>query len=145
MNAWRSGIYSPELAGEAEAEGLLAADPHRRQRVGLIRESGPVSRIVICQRGAFFIAQEVQVARHGATRHLELLHEVTAVGQVPGRLPRAPSAPCAGYGSNAQHRTTKCARVEEAVLLLAFLRLDLNEVVEILAENCHSALDRRGR
>ena len=32
--------------------------------------------------GAFFVAQEVQVPRHGAARHLELLDEVASVRQI---------------------------------------------------------------
>ena len=39
---------------EAEAEGLLAADPHRRQRVGLVREPEPVPRIIVGQRPILF-------------------------------------------------------------------------------------------
>jgi hypothetical protein len=68
-----------QLAGEAEAEGFFSADSHRRERVGLVREPEPVPRIVVGQRGAFFLAQEVQVPRHGAARHLELLDEVATV------------------------------------------------------------------
>jgi len=57
-----------QLAGEAEAEGLLAADAYRRQRVGLVCQVEPVPGVVIGQGGAFFVAQEVQVARHGAAK-----------------------------------------------------------------------------
>jgi hypothetical protein len=57
-----------------------------------------VPGVVVGQRGTFFVAQEVQVARHGAARHLELLHEVAAVRQIAGlgafahHLDHAPNA-----------------------------------------------------
>ena len=60
-----------QLPREAEAERLLAADAHRRQCVGLVGETEPVPCVVVGQGGAFLVAQEVQVARHGAARHLE--------------------------------------------------------------------------
>jgi len=73
-----------EFASEAEAERLLAADPYRRQRIGLVGQTKPVPGVVVGQRGAFFVTQEVQVARHGTPRHLELLDEVAAVRQIAG-------------------------------------------------------------
>jgi hypothetical protein len=48
-------VVGQQLAGEGEAEGLLAADPHRRQRVGLIRQPEPMPRAVVSQRGALLV------------------------------------------------------------------------------------------
>ena len=50
-------------------------------------------RVILGQRGAFFVAQEIQVARHGTARHLELLHEVAAVRQIPTGFGGRVSAP----------------------------------------------------
>jgi hypothetical protein len=85
----RAIVMGQELAGEAEAEGLLAADPHRRERVGFIGQPEPVPGVVICQRSAFLIPQKVQITRHGAPGHAQLGHEVRAVGRIPtgGTLP----------------------------------------------------------
>jgi len=69
--------------GEAEAERLLAADPHRRQRVGLVRQPEPVPGVVVGQRGAFFVTQEVEVPCHRAPGYTELGHKVRAVDQFP--------------------------------------------------------------
>src|SRR5574344_1583726 len=80
----RALVVGQQLAGETEAEGLLAADSHRRQRVGLVGQPEPVPGVVVGQRGAFLISQEVQVPRHRAARDLELVHEVRAVGQRAG-------------------------------------------------------------
>jgi len=80
----RALVMGQQLAGETEAERFLAADPHRRQRVGFVGQPEPVPGVVVRQRGAFLISQEVQVTRHGTPRHLELVHEVAAVGQRAG-------------------------------------------------------------
>ena len=48
----RALVVGEQLAGEAEAERFFAADSHRRQRVGLVRQPEPVPRVVIGERGA---------------------------------------------------------------------------------------------
>lgn len=40
----RALVVGQEFARETEAEGLLAADSHRRQRVGLVGQPEPVCR-----------------------------------------------------------------------------------------------------
>ena len=94
-----------QLAGEAEAERFFAADSHRRQRVGLVGETESVPRVVLRQGSSLFIAQEVQVPRHRAAGHLELPHEIAAVGQIAGlgalahHLQHTPDAVVLGAGS----------------------------------------------
>ena len=59
---------------------------------GLIRTGGklkgllgqPEAGLVVLQRGALLVAQEIQVSDDGAPRDAELAHEVPAVGQVAG-------------------------------------------------------------
>ena len=41
-------------------------------------------RFVVGQRGVLLVPQEIQIPRHRAARHLELPHEVAAVGQIAG-------------------------------------------------------------
>ena len=50
---------------------IRCAGAHRRQCVGLVGDTEPVPCVVVGLGGAFLVAQEVQVARHGAARHLE--------------------------------------------------------------------------
>jgi hypothetical protein len=64
-----------------------ARDRHGRQGVGLVGEPEPVPGIVIFQRRALLVTQEVQVAGNGATRDAELGREVRAVGRFADASP----------------------------------------------------------
>ena len=69
------------LAGQAEAEDLSAAEVHRGQVVGGVGEAVAVPRWLVSDRGAFLVAQEIEVAGERARAHLQLPAEVAAVGQ----------------------------------------------------------------
>ena len=52
--------------------------------IGLVGQPEAVPGLVVLQRGAHLVAQEIQVSGDGAPRDAELAHEVPAVGQAPG-------------------------------------------------------------
>ena len=79
----RSLVVDQQLAGKGEAEGLLPADSHRRQRVGFVGQPEPVPSVVVLQRGTLLVTQKVQIPRHRAAGYAKLLHEVAAVGKIP--------------------------------------------------------------
>ncbi len=57
----RSLVVDQQLAGKGEAEGLLPADSHRRQRVGFVGQPEPVPGVVVLQRGTLLVTQKVQI------------------------------------------------------------------------------------
>jgi hypothetical protein len=61
-------VVGQQLAREGEAEGLPAADPHRRQAEGLVGQPEAVPGLVVLQRCALLVAQEIQVSGDGAPR-----------------------------------------------------------------------------
>ena len=72
-----------QFAGKGKAERFPATDRDRRQGVGFVRQPEAVPGAVVGQRGAFFVAQEVDIPSHRAPGDAEFGHKVRAVDQFP--------------------------------------------------------------
>ncbi len=88
-NSTNTGASITRLVSVAPAPIIARARARRLIRTGgrlegLVGQPEAVPGLVVLQRGALLVAQEIQVSGDGAPRDAELAHEVPAVRQVAG-------------------------------------------------------------